>query len=141
MVEYLHNVESVEPAQLRGFFEGWPQPPSPEVHLRILQRADEVVVARDSDTGTVVGFVTALTDGVLTAYLPLLEVLPRFRRQGIGRELVRRILERLSDLYMVDLLCDAELQSFYASLGMRPATGMSIRRFEFQSGALPKGTA
>jgi len=45
--------------------------------------------------------------------------------------------ERLDGLYMVDLLCDVELQSFYESLGMRPATGMSIRRFELQSGARP----
>ncbi len=135
MVKYLHSAKSVEPVQLRGFFEGWPQPPSPEVHLRILQSADEVVMARDSETGAIVGFVTALTDGMLTAYIPLLEVLPQFRRQGIGRELVRQILERLDGLYMVDLICDAELQSFYSSLGMRPATGMSIRRYEFQSGA------
>ena len=34
----------------------------------------------------------------------------------------------------VDLLCDAELQGFYARLGMRPASGMMLRNYERQSG-------
>ena len=35
---------------------------------------------------------------------------------------------------MVGLLCDSDLQPFYASLGMVPATGMMIRYYERQSG-------
>ena len=57
---------------------------------------------------SVVGFVTAVSDGVLSAYIPLLEVLPEYQDRGIGSELMRRILEQLDDLYMVDVLCDAE---------------------------------
>ena len=44
------------------------------------------------------------------------------------------MLEKLDDLYMVDLLYDSELQRFYASPGMRPATGMMVRRYTNQSG-------
>jgi ribosomal protein S18 acetylase RimI-like enzyme len=40
--------------------------------------------------------------------LPLLEVLPEYQGQGVGTELVRRLLARLDSLYMVDLCCDAE---------------------------------
>jgi hypothetical protein len=32
----------------------------------------------------VVGFITAISDGVLTAYVPFLEVLPAHRRQGVA---------------------------------------------------------
>ena len=39
------------------------------------------MLARD-DAGRVVGFVTAISDGVLSAYIPLLEVLPEY--QGAG---------------------------------------------------------
>ena len=49
------------------------------------------------------------------------------------------MLARLDGLYMVDLLCDPGLQSFYASLGMRPAVGMTSRRYENQSGTNPGG--
>jgi GNAT superfamily N-acetyltransferase len=37
-----------------------------------------------------VGFITAITDGVLTTYLPQLEVLAEYRGQGIGSALVER---------------------------------------------------
>jgi GNAT superfamily N-acetyltransferase len=84
--------------------------------------------------GGVVGFITAIRDNVLAAYVPPLEVLPEYRGRGIGSQLVRRMLDRLKDLYMVDLLCDTDLQPFYASLGMVPATGIMLRNHERQSG-------
>jgi ribosomal protein S18 acetylase RimI-like enzyme len=134
MIRYTHTIEGITPERLQGFFEGWPNPPSPETHLRLLEHSDHVLLALDGDTGHVVGFVTAISDGVLSAYIPFLEVLPGHRGQGIGSELMRRMPDPLSGLYIVDLLCDAELQSFYAPLGMRPTTGMMVRNYERQSG-------
>lgn len=84
-----------------------------------------------------VGFVTAISDHVLSSYVPFLEVLPEHRGTGIGSELLRRMLDRLSDLCMVDLQCDADLESFYATLGMRPARGMMVRNYDRQSGKAP----
>jgi len=134
MIEYLHSAEDVAPAQLHGFFVGWPNPPTPETHLRLLRNSDAVVLAVDTATGQVVGFITAITDGVLAAYIPFLEVLPAYQHQGIGQTLVRRMLERLQDLYMIDLLCDADVQPFYAQFGMYPAVGMCTRNYARQSG-------
>jgi ribosomal protein S18 acetylase RimI-like enzyme len=65
----------------------------------------------------VIGFATAISDGVMSAYIPFLEVLPEYQRQGIGTELIRRLLGQLDGLYMVDLSCDAALQPFYERLG------------------------
>jgi len=134
MIHYTSRPDNITPAQLQGFFVGWPNPPAPETHLRILQNSDEVVLALDEDTGQVVGYITAITDGVIAAYIPLLEVLPEYQGQGIGSELVRRMLDRLADFYMVDLLCDARLQPFYARFGMTPVTGMMLRRYDRQTG-------
>lgn len=135
MISYIHTSEGITADQLRGFFDGWPQPPSPETHLRLLANSDEVVLAIDEESGNVVGFVTAITDRVLSAYIPLLEVLPGYRQRGIGSELVRKLLARLNGLYMIDLLCDPSLQPFYASLGLRPATGAMMRNYKHQSGS------
>jgi ribosomal protein S18 acetylase RimI-like enzyme len=135
MIRYERTATSIAAEQLKGFFEGWPQPPSPETHLRLLTNSDEVVLAIDEQTNQVVGFITALTDRVLAAYIPLLEVLPAYRQQGIGKELVRRLLAQLSGLYAIDVLCDPPLQPFYASLGLRPATGAMRRNYEHQAGA------
>lgn len=135
MIHYTADPAPIAPRQLAGgFFVGWPSPPSPETHLRLLHASDHVVLALDDALDIVVGFVTAISDGVLSAYIPLLEVLPTHQRRGIGRELTRRMLERLGGLYMVDLLCDEDRQAFYAGLGMRPATGMMVRNYGRQSG-------
>ncbi len=133
-ISYRASTEGLNPEQLQGFFVGWPDPPTPETHLRLLQNSAEIVLALDQATDQVVGFVSAITDGVLTAYIPLLEVLPAYQRQGIGRELMRRMLARLDKFYMVDLLCDAPVQPFYEAAGMKPATGMLRRNYEHQSG-------
>ena len=89
MIEYRESADRVDSNQLIGFFVGWPNPPNPASHLRLLLGSDEVMLAIDSESGQVVGFITAITDGVLSAYIPLLEVLPPWQNQGIGRELVR----------------------------------------------------
>lgn len=134
MIYYAETPDGIDPRHLHGFFVGWPQPPSPETHLRILQNSRYVVLAIDDSTDDVVGFITAVSDGVLSAYIPLLEVLPEFQGRGIGRELVRRMLDQLKNLYMIDLTCDQNLQKFYSQFSMQPYTGMMIRNFTRQAG-------
>jgi ribosomal protein S18 acetylase RimI-like enzyme len=134
-VEYSDRLEGVEPQHLEGFFVGWPSPPSPERHLALLRGSAAVQLARESGDGRVVGFVSAVGDGVLSAYIPLLEVLPAHQGRGIGSELVRRLLAGLDHLYMVDVCCDADLEPFYRRLGFqRLDRGMGIRNYEAAAG-------
>lgn len=133
MIEYFTSIENFSPEMLTGFFVGWPDPPSPERHLDILDAADHIVLAVDRETGQVAGFINAISDGLHAAYIPLLEVLPEYQKQGIGKELVERILVEIGPLYMIDLLCDTDVQPFYRKLGMVNATGMRIRNFAHQS--------
>lgn len=136
MIVYIDTVDDVDASQLTGFFTdwGWPTHPTPETHLRLLQNSAEIVLAVDDETRQVVGYITAISDGVLSAYIPLLEVLQPYQGQNIGSELVRRMLDKLQHLYMIDLLCDADVQPFYERLGMRPATGMLTRNYDRQTG-------
>jgi len=134
MIKYTDSLDSITADQLIGFFVGWPNPPSPATHLRILDASAAIELAIDTDSGRVVGFMNALTDSILCVYFPLLEILPEYQHKGIGTELTRRMLERFKELYMADLLCDTSVQPFYERLGIRPATGAALRQFDFQSG-------
>lgn len=134
MIKYIATTECITPSMLKGFFVGWPNPPSPETHLEILQASQFVWLAFDDEIGRVVGFINAISDGILSAYIPLLEVLPEYQKRGIGQHLVARMLGTLKDFYMVDLTCDVETQPFYARQGMQVSTGMMIRNFANQAG-------
>jgi len=134
MVSYTDSIVNITPENLKGFFVGWPNPPSPETRLKLIRNSDHAVLALDEETGNAVGFITAISDGVLSAYIPLLEVLPAYRGKGIGQELVRQMLSKLKGLYMVDVTCDPEAQPFYERLGMKKATGMMLRNYENQAG-------
>ena len=135
MITYRTSLDRISSEMLTGFFVRWPKPPSSETHLRLLQQAYRVVLAVDDQTNRVVGFVNAIGDGVLSAYIPLLEVLPEYQMQGIGDELMKRMLRMLDNLYMIDLTCDRRLQPFYGQFGMFKATGMMIRNFAHQAGS------
>lgn len=117
-IVFLDDPAGLREEQLAGFWVGWPEPPSSALHLRHLRGSDVAIVALDPGSDQVVGFVTAITDGVLAAFIPTLEVLPGWQGRGIGTELMRRILERLAGCYSVDLVCDEDLLPFYERLGL-----------------------
>ncbi len=130
---YTDSLYEVTVEHLTGLFAHWGSPPAPEAILRIFQGSDLVVLARDGQTGPIIGYITAITDGVSAAYIPHLEVRAAWQGQGIGSELVRRMVERLNHIYAIDLMCDPELQPFYAKQGFRIWTGMLIRNYDRQS--------
>ena len=135
MITYTDSLEEITADKLSGgFFVGWPNPPNPDTHLRILQGSTHIILALDDQTNQVVGFINAIGDRVLNAFIPLLEVLPTHQKQGIGAELVGRMLDKLRSLYAIDLLCDSDLQPFYERFGMRPYTAMLYRNYDRQSG-------
>ncbi len=131
-IRYQSTLEGIRSDNLKGHFMGWPNPPSPDAHLRILQGSDHLVLAV-STQGTVAGWISAITDGVSCAYIPHLSVLPEYQGMGIGAELVRRMLEQVGHLYMIDLVCDREVADFYVKQGFSECVGMVVRNFERQN--------
>ncbi|MGH3488153.1 MAG: GNAT family N-acetyltransferase [Actinopolymorphaceae bacterium] len=128
MILYSTDIADLTEQDLHGFFVGWPSPPTPAQHLAVLRGSYRVVIARADSSRRVVGFVNLISDGVLTAFIPWLEVLPEHQGHGIGSELVRRVLAAAEHLYSVDLTCDEPLRPFYEGLGMQTVTGMAVRR-------------
>ncbi|WP_417897756.1 GNAT family N-acetyltransferase [Bacillus haimaensis] len=135
-MRYTNSTDEIIANMLKGFFVGWPKPPNAEAHLKLLKNSSKVVLALDEDANQVIGFITAISDGVLSAYIPFLEVLPEYKNQGIGKELVKRMLKELDHIYMIDLCCDDEVVPFYDKFGMIKSNGMLVRNYQWQSGEL-----
>lgn len=127
MITYKYDLSGVTESYLDPFFEEWPEKPELAKRLEILKNSNYVILAMDCDN--IIGFINAVTDKTLSAYIPLLEVIPKYRKQGIGTELVKRMLDQLKEFYMIDLCCDENLEGFYKKLGMEKVTGMVKRNY------------
>ena len=127
MIKYTDSTENISSEMLNGFFQGWKEPHTPDNHLKILENSDHIVLAIDTKKNRVIGFITALSDNVQSAFIPLLEVLSDYRKQKIGTNLVSRMLKKLKGIPAIDLTCDPELQKFYSKFRMKFSVGMIIR--------------
>ena len=67
--------------------------------------------------GRLVGFARALTDGVYRGFVEDVVVDESRASSGIGRGLLRELLDQLADVELVALDCGDELVPFYTSLG------------------------
>ena len=132
MITYTDKIKDLKPEQLVGFFVGWPHPPSTNTHLKILQNSFRCILAMDGMR--IVGFINAISDGILSVYIPLLEVLPQYQKKGVGSKLVKMMLEELSDFYLIDLVCDDKVKYFYKKFGMQHFNAMGIRNMDCQNG-------
>lgn len=126
VITYSTDITALTEDLLTEFFVGWPRRPCAARHLRALRGSHRVILAFDGDR--VVGFINAISDGELAAFIPWLEVLPSHQRRGVGRELVRRLHAELDEHYSIDLICDPQLASFYSALGFEELLGMGQRR-------------
>ncbi len=89
MIEYVTSLEGVEPVDLEGFFVGWPVQPTPQRHPELLRGSEHVVLARDAESGRIVGFVNAVRALLEDRYLVDLrcdeELVPFYERLGMTR--------------------------------------------------------
>lgn len=132
MIKYISDIADINPKMLTGFFVDWPNPPSQQKHYEILKNSYKFIVAINDNK--VVGFINSISDGIHSAYIPLLEVLPVYQKNGIGRKLVELMLNELKDFYMIDLVCDDNMVDFYEKFEMHKFTAMGMRNLEKQSG-------
>lgn len=76
--------------------------------------------------GQLIGFARAISDGIATAYLSSVMVAPDYRRRGVGRALVQRIMQGRDAVKFV-LHSQHDATPFYAAIGFVPATHMMLR--------------
>jgi predicted N-acetyltransferase YhbS len=88
----------------------------PDTIQGMLRNADVIVTVRKS--GTLIGVARALTDFANCTYLADLAVDVEFQRQGIGRQLLRRIHEAAGPDTTLMLLAAPQAVAYYPHIGM-----------------------
>jgi ribosomal protein S18 acetylase RimI-like enzyme len=127
MIAYSSSIEHLDRSELAGFLAHWDFEPPDGTLFEMLSRSSQVVLARDTESSALCGYVAALSDGVACGYISALEVRPEYRRRGIGTELLKRMVERLN-VYGVYLSCASEMKPFYQAAGFSAGTSMSKRK-------------
>jgi aralkylamine N-acetyltransferase len=87
-----------------------------------LRGARWVVSAWDGDE--LVGLARAISDGITNAYVSSVMVAPERQRHGLGRELMRRLMDGRPPQLRWVLHARAGAEDFYRALGFTPATGV-----------------
>ncbi len=114
------------PVDHDAFFEGWPVKPSYELVMKHFEGSHPLFLLNENSE--VVGFISALTDHALYAFIALLEVRKSERGKGHGKYLVAEMLKSLNGTYAIDLVCDADLEAFYQPLGFAKHIAMIQRK-------------
>ncbi|MFD2442460.1 GNAT family N-acetyltransferase [Bacillus sp. CGMCC 1.16607] len=75
------------------------------------------------DKNLLIGTGRIISDGLINAYLCGLIVHPNYRNQGIGMEMVRRLVEHCNKANLhIQLLCEEEKAPYYEKLGFEEFT-------------------
>ncbi len=130
MISYTESLRGLKHYSLDGFCEGWKQPLTALQLRTIIKNSTYTILAVDKAQKKIVGIITALSDKLHWAFIPYLEVIAEYQKQGIGKRLMELMLEKTKDMACTDLTCDREMQAFYRQFGMTESYGMMIRRYE-----------
>lgn len=111
--------------QLQGLFRsvGWSSADYPDDLALAMSNSHSVVSAWDG--ATLVGLMNALSDGAMTAYFHYLLIRPEYQSQGIGRQLVLKMLDRYESYARKVLIAYDEEVAFYERCGFELGGGKS----------------
>jgi len=106
-----------------------------------VRSAWRVVGVYRCDSGALVGFARAVSDGVSLAYLADVFITPGHRGRGLGKLLVAVMIDRGAGAGFHWSLHTADAHSMYAGFGFAPANPTSMERPGDRRTATPFGAA
>ena len=115
------STRSLPKAQVLNLYRSvqWSAARKPAQLVRALKRSHSVVTAWVG--GSLVGLGNAVSDGSLVVYYPHLLVLPEFQRRGIGRQLMKRLMNRYRGFHQHILIAEAKAVSVDRKCGFKRA--------------------
>lgn len=128
MIQYEMN-EHIAVDELSQFFQNWKSPPAVGIRERLLRDSDLRIAVRED--GELVGFLAAISDGAMHAFITLVEVLETYQHKGIGKHLLELATSHFKGYYDIVLITDSDKAAFYEKLGFRSICGMHIRDYGY----------
>ena len=127
------SIKEFQQKELQDLFLSveWISGKYPEKLVVAMKNSDTVFSAWDGER--LIGLINALDDGIMTVYIHFLLVNPEYQGKGIGKELLRRIIDKYSEYLRIVLIADEEETGFYQNSGFELASGtkaMFINRFQ-----------
>jgi ribosomal protein S18 acetylase RimI-like enzyme len=125
VIDY-RDIKEIDQSQLQALFlsVGWSSGHFPEKLAAALKNYGSVITAWDS--GKLAGLVSAMDDGVMTAYIHYMLVDPAYQKQGIGEELMRRTMEYYADYLRVLLVAYDKEIGFYEHCGFKAGESKTV---------------
>lgn len=111
------DTKEFNPKELQDLFLSveWSSGHFPEKLVIAMKNSGSVYTAWDGDK--LIGLINALDDGVMTAYVHYLLINPEYQGKGIGKELVRHILEKYKEYLRIVLIAYEKETAFYQNCG------------------------
>ncbi len=113
------STHELSPDSLERLFlsVGWESGKYPEKLSLSMKNFKSVFTAWDGDK--LVGLVSAMDDGVLTAYVHYLLVDPEYQKHGIGRKLMEMVKQEYSSYMKICLIAENDAIKFYETCGFK----------------------
>ena len=98
---------------------GWSSAKKPALLQKALSNSATLISAWVG--GELIGIGNAITDGYLVVYYPHMLVHPKYQGQGIGSEMMKRLMERYRGFHQHMLVADGRAIDFYRKCGFTRA--------------------
>jgi ribosomal protein S18 acetylase RimI-like enzyme len=98
----------------------------------LIKNSFAFAVVINKNNGKAIGMGRLLSDGVSDAYIQDLVILPEYRDQGIGRQLVEKLIDHClsNNIHWIGLIAEPNQDDFYKPLGFKPMKNYIPMKYE-----------
>ena len=110
----------------------WKESYAPSGIDSLIKGSYAFAVVVDKKLGKTIGMGRIISDGVSDAYIQDLVVLPEYRDKGIGREIVKTLINhcKKKGIHWVGLIAEPDQDGFYSNLGFKQMKNYIPMKYE-----------